>query len=33
VGIWSVGVLVLIVQLSEFRGVAGNSGTYSFGPK
>jgi eukaryotic-like serine/threonine-protein kinase len=33
VGVWSVGVLVLIVQLFEFRGVAGNSGTYSFGPK
>jgi len=27
VGIWSVSVLVLIVQLSEFRGVAGRPGT------
>jgi eukaryotic-like serine/threonine-protein kinase len=33
VGVWSVTVLVLIVQLFEFRGPAGNSGTYSFGPK
>jgi DNA-binding winged helix-turn-helix (wHTH) protein len=31
VGVWSVPVLVLIVQLFEFKGVAGNSGTYSFG--
>jgi hypothetical protein len=32
-GLWSVHVLSLIVQLFEFRGVVGNSGTYSFGPK
>jgi hypothetical protein len=33
---WSVHVLLLIVQLFEFKGVAGTrawSGTYSFGPK
>ena len=30
---WSVSVLVLIVQLFEFRGVAGSPGTYSFGLK
>jgi hypothetical protein len=29
VGVWSVPVLVLIVQLFEFKGVAGNSATYS----
>jgi TolB-like protein/DNA-binding winged helix-turn-helix (wHTH) protein/Tfp pilus assembly protein PilF len=33
VGVWSAHVLVLIVQLSEFGGVAGSSGTYSFDPK
>jgi DNA-binding response OmpR family regulator len=32
-GGWSARVLVLIVQLFEFKGVAGNSATYSFGPK
>jgi DNA-binding winged helix-turn-helix (wHTH) protein/tetratricopeptide (TPR) repeat protein len=32
VGVWSVCVLVLIVQLFEFRGVPGNSGTYFFNP-
>jgi hypothetical protein len=29
VGVWSVPVLVLIVQLSEFKGVAENSDKYS----
>jgi eukaryotic-like serine/threonine-protein kinase len=32
-GVWSVRALILIVQLFEFRGVAGNSGTYPFGPE
>jgi hypothetical protein len=32
VGVWFVGVFVLVVQLSEFRGVAGNSSRNSFGP-
>ena len=31
VGVWFVGVLVLIVQLFEFRGLAGRPGIYSFG--
>jgi eukaryotic-like serine/threonine-protein kinase len=33
VAVWSAHVLVLIVQLLEFKGVAGDSGTYSFGPE
>jgi len=31
--LWSVPALVLIVQLFEFKGVAGNPGTHFFGPK
>jgi DNA-binding winged helix-turn-helix (wHTH) protein/tetratricopeptide (TPR) repeat protein len=33
VGVLSVPVLVLSLQLFEFKGVAGNSGIHSFGPK
>ena len=33
VGICSVGVIFLIVQLFEFRGVVANSGAYSLGDK
>jgi hypothetical protein len=36
VGVWSIHVLILIVQLFEFRGVVGHMrapGTYSFGPE